>query len=151
MAKTSCFRICPFMYRDLSSSVRGMRCFFPTAKNFSIHGHGMTFVMYSAKIKNGFRQVPRLGSEEPKYHKTPPHDGTAFLFYAYELWKRFRRVKLTPRRSRKQIFQHAPASRSTYANDGGSVRALHISPLAIARRFSSRACARPCPGNASAR
>ena len=92
MAKTSCFRICPFMYRDFSSGAWGMRRFLPTAKNFFFHCRGMAFVMYSAKIMNAFRQVPRLGSEEPKYHKTPPHDGTAFLFYAYELWKGFRRA-----------------------------------------------------------
>ena len=77
--------------------------------------------------------------------------GRRSFFMPTNYGKGFGERKLTPHRFRKQIFQHAPASRSTYANDGGSARALHVSLLAIARCFSPRACARPCPGNASVR
>ena len=65
MAKTSCFRICPFMYRDFSSGAWGLRRFLPTAKNFFFHCRGMAFVMHAAKIMNGFRQLLRLDREEP--------------------------------------------------------------------------------------
>lgn len=53
------------MYRDFSSSAWGLRRFLPTAKNFFFHGRGMAFVMHSAKIMNGFRQLLRLDREEP--------------------------------------------------------------------------------------
>ena len=33
-------------------------------------------------------------AKSQELHKTPPYDGTAFLFYAYELWKRFRRAQV---------------------------------------------------------